>query len=167
MKARKMCIPFLAKHFYSQQQATFVVRVAGMFKVVDIKGEELTTAETVTLLNDLCLFAPGALTDRRLSWKEIDALSCEVTLLNGRFRVSARLFFNEKGELINFISDDRSALQDDGTIKQARWSTPVGEYREMDGRLVPTYGETIWHYPEGDFTYGKFRLKDIQYNVSQ
>jgi hypothetical protein len=85
---------------------------------------------------------------------------------NGRYKVSAMLCFNEKGELINFISEDRYALQDNGTMKRVRWSTPVKDYKEFDGRRTPTYGETIWNYPEGDFTYGTFRLKDITYNVT-
>ena len=85
---------------------------------------------------------------------------------NGKYRVSAILYFNDKGELINFVSDDRYALQDDGTMKKARWSTPVKDYIETDGRKIPTYGETIWNYPEGDFTYGIFRLRNIAYNVS-
>ena len=65
--------------------------------------------------------------------KEIDSLSCAVTIENGKYKVSAILYFNEKGELINFVSDDRSALQDDGTMKKARWSTPVSDYKEIDG----------------------------------
>lgn len=141
------------------------MRVANLFNVVDVKGEELTIAETVTLLNDMCIFVPGNLYDKRLSWKEIDSLSCQVTIENSRYKVSAILYFNEIGELINFISDDRSALQDDGTLKKARWSTPVRDYKDFDGRRIPTYGETIWNYPEGDFTYGTFRLKNITYDV--
>jgi hypothetical protein len=167
MKAKKMFIPFLASHTYREEKATFVVRVANLFNVVDIKGDELTTAETVTLLNDMCVFAPGNLYDKRLSWKEIDSLSSQVTLQNGRFKVSAIMYFNEKGELINFVSDDRSALQDDGTMKKARWSTPVSEYKEFDGRIIPTYGETIWNYPEKDFKYGTFTLKSIKYNITR
>jgi hypothetical protein len=166
MKASKMFIPFRASHVYSNETATFVVRVANLFNVVDVKGEDLTTAETVTLLNDMCIFVPGNLYDKRLSWKEIDSLSCAVTIENGKYKVSAILYFNEKGELINFVSDDRSALQDDGTMKKARWSTPVSNYKEIDGRRIPTYGETIWNYPEGDFTYGTFRLSSIKYNVA-
>jgi len=166
MKASKMLIPFRAVHIYSDESATFVVRVANLFNVVDTKGEELTTAETVTLLNDMCIFVPGNLYDKRLSWKEIDSISCEVTLENGKYRVSANLYFNEKGELINFVSEDRYALQEDGTIKKAKWSTPVKDYREIDGRRIPGYGETIWNYPEGDFTYGTFRLKNITFNVT-
>ena len=167
MKACQMGIPFRALHIYTNEQATFQVKVAELFKVVDIKSEELTKAETVTLLNDMCIFAPGSLTDNRLTWKELDSLSTKVTLTNGKYVVSAILYFNELGELINFVSDDRSALQDDGTMKQVCWSTPVSDYKEFEGRKVPTVGKTIWHYPEGDFTYGVFTLRSIKYNVAQ
>jgi hypothetical protein len=166
MKASKLLIPFKALHIYNNQEATFKVRVANLLNVVDVKGEDLTTAETVTLLNDMCVFVPGILYDKRLVWKEIDSLSCAVTIENGKYKVSAILYFNEKGELINFVSDDRSALQDDGKLKKARWSTPLSNYKEIDGRRIPTYGKTIWHYPEGDFTYGTFTLKSIDYNVT-
>jgi len=165
MKAREFRIPFHALHIYRNQEATFKVRIANLFNIVNVSGEVLTTAETVTLLNDMCIFAPGNFYDKRLSWKEIDSLSCEVTMVNGKYKVSAILYFNEKGELINFVSDDRYALQNDGTLRRARWSTPVSDYKEFDGRKIPAYGETIWNYPEGDFTYGTFRLKNIAYNI--
>lgn len=166
MKASKMGIPFRAIHLYIKEQASFQVKVAELFTVVDISGEELTKAETVTLLNDMCIFAPGSLIDKRLTWKEIDSLSAKVILTNGKYIVSAILYFNEAGELVNFISDDRSALQDDGSMKQVRWSTPVSAYQEFEGRKIPTVGKTIWHYPEGDFTYGVFMLKRIKYNIT-
>jgi hypothetical protein len=167
MKASKMGIPFRALHVYKNEQAIFQVKVAELIKVVDIKGEELTKAETVTLMNDMCIFAPGSLIDSRLAWDEIDTLSAKVTLTNGKYSVSAVLYFNETGELINFISDDRSVLQDDGTLRIAKWSTPVLFYKEFEGRKIPTVGKTIWHYPEGDFTYGVFTLKSIKYNVAK
>lgn len=167
MKASKMGIPFRALHIYKNHQASFQVKVAELFKVVNIKDEELTKAETVTLLNDMCIFAPGSLIDNRLTWNEIDSLSAKVTLANGKYVVSAILYFNESGELVNFVSDDRSALQDDGTMKQVRWTTPISDYKEFDGRKIPAKGKTIWNYPEGDFTYGVFELKYIKYNVTK
>lgn len=166
MKASKMAIPFRALHIYKNEKATFQVKVAELFKVVDVKGEELTRAETVTVLNDMCIFAPGSLADKRLSWEEIDSLSAKVTLTNGNHSVSAVLYFNASGELVDFMSDDRSALQDDGTLKLVRWTTPISSYKEFDGRKIPTEGKIIWHYEEGAFTYGEFTLKNIKYNVS-
>ncbi|HLO90252.1 MAG TPA: DUF6544 family protein [Lentimicrobium sp.] len=167
MKARKMGIPFRALHIYKNEHAIFQVKVAELFKVVNISGEELTKAETVTLLNDMCIFAPACLVDKRLSWSEIDSLSTKVTITNGKYVVSAILYFNELGELVNFLSDDRSAMQDDGTLKTIRWTTPMSNYKEIDGRKIPTIGKTIWHYPEGDFIYGEFTLKSIKYNVTK
>ena len=167
MKASMFFIPFRAFHIYKNQEATFKVRVANLFNIVDISGKELTTAETVTVLNDMCVFAPAALIDNRLTCHEMDSLSTKVSIENGSFKVSVILYFNTKGELINFVSDDRSALQDDGTLRKARWSTPIKEYREINGRKIPTYGETIWNYPEGDFIYGTFNLKSIQYNCKE
>lgn len=61
--------------------------------------------------------------------------------------------------------DSDGGFQDDGTMKQFRWTTPVSNYKEFEGRKIPTAGKTIWHYPEGDFTYGVFELKSIEYNV--
>jgi len=53
-----------------------------------------------------------------------------------------------------------------GQMKKARWSTPVSDYKEIDGRRIPTYDETIWNYTEGDFTYRTFRLKNIICNTT-
>lgn len=164
MKASMFLVPFRVLHVYLKTKATMVVQVASLFNAVDLAGEELSLAETVTILNDMCLFAPGCLTDNRLQWQETSPLSAQVVFTNGPYTVSALLYFNEKGELVNFVSEDRGALQDDGTLKKVRWSTPVSDYREFDSRRIPTYGETIYHYPEGDFTYGMFTLRAIGYN---
>lgn len=76
--------------------------------------------------------------------------------------VSAILYFNDMGQLTNFISDDR---YDIGDKKSYRFSTPVGEFTNFKGSNVVGYGEAVWHYPEGEFVYGKFKLKQVEYNV--
>jgi hypothetical protein len=41
----------------------------------------------------------------------------------------------------------------------------MGEYQEFDGRKVPASGETTWHYPDHQYCYGKFWLKEIEFNI--
>jgi hypothetical protein len=142
-----------------------VVRVASLVNVVDLGGELLGAAETVTVLNDMCVFAPGSLVDPRLAWEALGDRTAKVTFQNGRRRVAATLHFNERDELVNFVSDDRAALLDDGTLARYRWSTPLSDYRELDGRRVATRGSAIYAYPAGDFTYGTFVLKAIAWDV--
>lgn len=167
MTASQFLIPFRVLHVYANREATMQVRVAGLFNAVNIKGEQLTETETVTLLNDLCAFAPGALADDRFAWSETGKNSVRVTFTNGPHTVSAVLHFNGMGELVNFVSEDRSALQDDGSLKKVRWSTPLRDYQDFEGRRIPTRGEAVYHYPEGDFIYGAFSIRSITFNLKE
>ena len=166
MKASEFLVPFRVLHAYADRRATMQVRVAGLFNAVDLSGEELSRAETVTILNDLCAFAPACLIRDNCAWEEVDAHSARVFFTNGPYTVSALLEFNDAGELVNFVSDDRSALQDDGTLKRLRWWTPLRDYRDFNGRKIATRGDAIYGYPEGPFCYGSFTLKDIRFNVT-
>jgi hypothetical protein len=161
MASRMKGLPVQVLHDYSGETATMRVRLARLFSVVDAWGADLSRTETVTLLNDLDFFAPSWLAVPRLIWREIDNDSVGVTFTNGSHRVSAVLEFNDAGEVVNFISDDRGAMQDDGSLKVVRWSTPMRSYKDFDGRRYPIEGEAIWHYPQGDFTYGRFLLKAV------
>lgn len=140
------------------------IKPLGLFNVVNIKGTELNKAETVTVFNDMCLMAPASLIDKRILWTAIDSLSAKANFTNGTNSITAVLYFNEQGQLINFISDDRYAVNE---MKQYRFSTPVKNYTQIDGCNIMQYGETVWHYPDGEFVYRKFRLKSIKYNVTE
>lgn len=165
MQARMFGLPVAVLHHYAGAEASMQVKVAGLFYAVDIKGHDLFKAECVTVLNDWCLFAPGRLTDKALAWKAIDAKSAEVAFTNQGLTVKAVLHFNEKGELVDFVSDDRLALQDDGSLKRYRFSTPISDYQDFGGMRYGRKGDAVWHYPEGDFAYGSFVLKKVDYNV--
>ncbi len=166
MRTRMAGLPVAVLHDYAGTQASMQVRLASLFDVVKLQGEALARAETVTLLNDLCLFAPAWLVDARLTWMAADAQRCEVAFTQGPHRVSATLEFDDAGQLVNFHSDDRAALQKDGSLRPLHWSTPMRDYREFDGRRVATRGDAVYRYPEGDFAYGRFVLQGIRFDVA-
>lgn len=148
-------------HAYKNGMATMQIKVFGLFPVVDNKGDIMNKAETVTVFNDMCLMAPASLIDKRIQWEPIDSVSSKATFTCNSISISAVLYFNETGQLTNFVSDDRSSMD----MKQYRFSTPVRDYKNINGYNVMTYGEAIWHYPEGEFVYGKFHLKNITSNT--
>jgi hypothetical protein len=75
--------------------------------MVDLHGPQISAAETVTVLNNLCLMAPGALLDPRLAWTPVDDRTAGLILTNGPHRVGATLRFNDDDEPVDFWSDDR------------------------------------------------------------
>jgi hypothetical protein len=158
-------LPVSVWHSYHDRAATMQVKIASLLPIVDLGGKELTTAETVTLFNDMCLLAPGALIDKNISWREIDAQQVEAIFTNGDYRIKAVLKFNDKGELVDFVSEDRYFLTPENKLRRERWSTPVGDYKDFDGRHIVTRGEAVWHLKTGSYAYGKFVLKKIDYNL--
>jgi hypothetical protein len=161
MKGKMFGMTVPGYHRYVEAKATMDIRLFGLFSIVKQSGEIMNKTETVTLFNDMCLMVPAALIDKRIQWEPIDSLTTKAVFTNRGISISAILYFNELGQLINFTSDDRTAITD---MRQYRFSTPVTDYKNINGINVPTYGEAIWHYPDGEFVYGKFSLKSIEYN---
>jgi len=165
MTTSKMGLPATGLHLYQNETATFEVNFLNWFKIVDAKGDQMNQAETVTLLNDMCFIAPATLIDDRITWEAINDNEVKAIFKNGSIRISAVLYFNKKGELINFISNDR--FDTDGKKYVCYpWATPVQDYREINGYLLPSKAKLIYQRPEGDFTYGELEYKSVMYNLN-
>jgi hypothetical protein len=162
MKAAMFGLRVPGYHAYKNGHGTMDIRLFGLFQVAGASGSKINKAETVTIFNDMCLMAPATLIDKRIQWETIADNTVKAVFTVNSISVTSLLYFNEKGELTNFVSDDR---YDVNAMKQYRFSTPVKDYINIKGFRLPSYGEAVWHYPDGAFTYGKFNLKDVQYNI--
>ncbi|XLS30299.1 DUF6544 family protein [Flavobacteriaceae bacterium M23B6Z8] len=151
-------------HHYTGDRASMLIKLLSLFPVVKIDRPEMIPTETVTFFNDLCLFAPAALIDKRIQWEAIDDQSAKAIFTNHGTTISAILYFNEKGQLVNFVSEDRVAVSE---MKTYPFSTPISNYQRINGYNLPTYGEAVWHYQDGEFVYGRFNLKTIEYNIEK
>ncbi len=160
-------IPFDGLHLYSGNTATMKIKLASLIPVVNAYGPIMTKGETVTLFNDMCVLAPATLIDQNIRWEPIDRLTVKATFTNQDYTISAVLYFNEKGELINFVSDDRYQASRGNTFENFRWSTPVKDYKEINGQKLASYGEAVWHKPKGEFVYAQFNVTKIEYNVNK
>ncbi len=164
MTTRMNGLPVSVLHDYKPEHAGMRVRAARLFDVVDRWGADFARIETVTFLNDLAIFAPSALAGPGFEWTAVDDRSAKVAYTAGPHTVTATLFFDEAGDLVDFASDDRADISAGGEPQQMRWTTPLSDFREIDGRRVPGRGEAIWHREEGPFTYGEFTIRDVTFN---
>jgi len=163
MEATQWGIPFVAFHRYLGNAATMRVRLAGLAELVNASGPLMTQSETVTLFNDMCVLAPATLVDAPIDWQSLDDRRVKATYTNAGHTISAVLSFDEGGDLVGFISQDR--YQSDGkSDKLFPWSTPLGGYRDFGGARLASEGEARWVEPGGEWTYAKFVLERISYN---
>jgi hypothetical protein len=167
MNATMKKMPVAGYHRFSDGEAYMDIRLLSLFRVQYMAGPEADISETVTFFNDMCCMAPATLTDKRIKWLESDGNKVRAEFTNNNITVSAWLYFNDKGELTNFISDDRYAAADDNTALRLRWSTPLKDVGDVNGIKLARYAETIYSYPDGDFCYGTFNITDIEYNCKE
>lgn len=159
-------IPVRGYHRYADAAASMDIRAAGVIPVVRTSGPEMLQSETVTLLNDMCFFAPATLVDPALVWEESDRHSTRVRFSNGGVSVRAELTFNAAGELTDFLSDDRYQTSANGREQtRRRWSTPARAYRAFGPMHLLASGEGRWHTSEGPFAYIELTVDDVEYNV--
>jgi hypothetical protein len=157
-------LPVDVLHTYIGPAARMQVKPASLFSMVDVTGSDMTQAETVTLLNDMCVLAPRALVDAPIEWRSIDDHRVNARYTNAGHIVSAELVFDDDHHLIDFISDDRLVSSRDGkTLTRQRWSTPLRDYRTFNGHTVASFGYGRWHDPKGPFDYLEFHLDDMTY----
>jgi hypothetical protein len=164
MKAAMNGLPVGGYHCFKNGVAFMDIRLFSLFKVQYQVGAEMNLSETVTFFNDMCVLAPSTLIDKRIKWLEVGNNKVKVSFTNNSITVFAWLYFNDKNELINFISGDRFAGD---TGKQFPWATPLKDYKETNGYKLMGNAEVIYSYPDRDLCYGTFKLTNVKYNVKE
>lgn len=161
MKATMKGLPVAGYHAFMNGRAYMDIRLMSLYKVQYQDGAEMDISETVTFFNDMCCMAPPTLIDKRIKWLETDQNNVKASFTNNDITITAWLYFNDTGELINFISEDRYAAD---VNKQLTWATPLKDYHEIKGYTLAGNAEAIYTYPYGDLCYGMFKLVDVEYN---
>jgi hypothetical protein len=163
-------LPLLGRDIYLNGAGRMQGQLFGLATVVDARGPELDLGELVTYLNDAILLAPSMLLSPKVGFTEVDHHRFDVRLDDWGHTVRARVSLDRQGAPVDFSTTDRF-VQDPYDRKRhgfvrTRWSTPISEYREVDGHMLPVAGQAVWHLPQGDFAYAKviFDPGSVQYN---
>ena len=161
MKAVMKGLPVAGYHCFKNGDAYMDIRLFSLFKVQYLDGAAMDLTETVTFFNDMCCMAPPTLIDKRIKWLAVENNKVKASFTNNNSTVIAWLYFNDNGELINFISDDRYSAD---AAKKLPWSTPLKNYREINGYNLAGNADVIYSYPDRELCYGMFKLVSISYN---
>jgi hypothetical protein len=164
LTASMFLIPVQGYHRYADGSASMLIKAGAMLPVARESGSAMAQAETVTFFNDMCVMAPATLIDRAIAWEQLDARLVRATFPGAGHTVRAGLAFNERGELVDFWSEDRYQSMPGQPARQVRWSTPLGEYQRFGTVRLASRGEGRWHDAEGDYAYIEVTIDEVAYN---
>lgn len=150
-----------ARDRYYQGKGRMLIKLLSLLKIVDAAGDEMDQGSMVRYFNEMFWFPTAYLSDY-IQWEPIDSRSAKATMSYQGVTASAIFHFNEKGQITNFVA--RRYMENDGRFDLETWSTPLNEYKEMNGIKIPVSGEAVWKLSSGDFCYIKLEITDIVYN---
>ncbi|NIM95808.1 MAG: hypothetical protein GTO18_19075 [Anaerolineales bacterium] len=150
-----------ARDRYESGRGHMYGKVAGLFTVFDVRGEELDQGTMIRYLNEMMWF-PSAYLGSNITWEAVDDDSAKVTFTDNGKSVNARMFFDEVGRLTDFTAMRYREIE--GEFSLDPWSTPITDYGVCAGLDLPVKGHALWKLPDGDLIYTETEIIQIEYN---
>ncbi len=157
-------LPFLkiiARDSLINGKGNVLVKIPPFITIGNLKGKEADEASLLRYLNEMMWFPAAYLSDN-ITWKSIDDLVARATLKAWNMSVSANFHFDEEGKIVNFTA--KRHRDNNGTLVLSDWETPIYEYAEFEGFMLPSKGNGLWKLTSGDFSYIKLEIVDIEYD---
>ncbi len=142
-------------------QGNMLIKLHGLFSIVDAKGEYIDQGTMLRYLGEICWF-PSAALQPYISWKQIDENSAEATLSYEGKSVSAVFAFDAQGRLVATKAKRYMTLNGKSTLEE--WVIPCTEWQVLHGITIPVAGSATWKLKSGDYEYYRWRITGIVYD---
>lgn len=127
-----------------------MIKILSLIGVADERGPEMDQGSMIRYLNEIMWFPTAAL-EEYIQWEPVDEKFARAVMQYKGISASAIFYFNEDGELVNFIAERYMKKND--KFEKEMWSTPITGHQEFHGIHIPTEGEAVWKLEGGDFSY--------------
>ncbi len=146
---------------YKDGRGNMLIKPLSILTMADETGFQVDQGTLVRYLAEMVWFPTIAISNY-ISWEEIDENSARAIMRYGNIRVSGVFVFNDDGDPVSFSA--RRFGEFNGQFRMENWTVTMKDHKEFNGFKVPSSGEITWELEEGDFTWYKFKVKDIEYN---
>ncbi|WP_051824298.1 DUF6544 family protein [Clostridium sulfidigenes] len=153
-------IPFQGLDSFINGEGGMKGVVAKNITLFNQRGEEMNKAALVTWLAEI-IFMPSQLLSGDVDIKEIDKNTVSVSITYDNIKASGIYKFLDSGELVEFTTDDRALIYNDGRLEHRKWSALYEDYRSNGDLLLPNRLKSKWHFDNEDIIY--FDGTDIEY----
>ena len=160
--------PFIwieGRDMYYQGRGNMLIKLLSTVTVADATGSEMDVSSLIRFLAEAPWFPTALLPSDYIEWKEIDSNSAQAIIKDNGYTALGIFTFNEKGEIIKFVSNDRY-MEVDGKYFREQWGGYYRNYQEINGMKIPIEAEVEWNLSDRDLQYAKLKITDIQYSIT-
>ncbi len=140
-----------------------LIKVLSLFPVVNSKNNKKINEGTLQRFLGEIVWFPSAALSSYITWEEVDGLSAKATMTYGRTSGSGIFSFDKNG---NFVQFSTMRYKGDGDVP-IEWVISVEETGVVNGIKIPVKLKATWKLDEGDWTWLKINITDIEYNKTE
>ena len=149
---------FTARDMYIADSGRLVVSLFSLFNIVNVQGEQYNQGELLRWLAESVWFPTNFLPSENLHWTAIDSQSAKLTFDYKGLSLFFIVRFNNIGAITEM---ETKRYMDEKHLET--WICKMADYQEKNRMMIPIEAEVLWRLEKGDFSYGKFIVKMIEY----
>lgn len=127
----------------------------------ETEGVKLDQSYFLFYLLNSVLYPTVLLPSQNTQWTPLGKLKAEVVIWYKSVRGKAVFYFNDLGNVENIEVDDMF-IPNRIETKKEKFTLHLANYKEVDGYKIPTYLEYQWNLSDGDFTFNRFNIVDVE-----
>ena len=154
---------FVARDMYLSDEGRLIATILSTVNVVDIHGkQQYNESELLRWLSESVWFPTNLLPSEKLQWTAIDSSSAKLIFNYNGLSLFYIINFNDTGEIVQM---ETKRYMDEQRLET--WIIKPDNYQEKNGVIIPTMAEVFWRLKEGDFSYAKFNVTTIEYDIQE
>ena len=151
---------YTACDMYISDKGKLNVSLFSLFMIAGGQGEKYDRGELLRWLAESVWFPTNLLPNENLQWKPVDTHHAQLTFTYNGLSLLYLVAFNDKDEIAEL---ETKRYMDEENLET--WIGKVSDYRANNGVIIPFAIEAIYRLKEGDYSYAKFSVKRIEYDV--
>lgn len=152
---------FVARDMYISDHGRLIVSLFSVYNIVDAKGKEkYDMGEILRWLGESILYPTNFLPSERLKWFPIDSNAAKLTFNYNGLSLFFTFTFNEVGEITEM---ETKRYMGEGNLET--WVIKANNYKQLNNVMVPTVFDVLWRLEKGDFSYAKFNITEVEYDI--
>lgn len=155
-------VQFNGRDKFTEGKGAMLIKLNSLIKVVNEHGEKLDEGTIQRFLGEMVWY-PSLAVSPHIVWKSISKHKAKATMTYQGTSGSGTFSFNDDGEMIEF-----SAMRFKDNVSGAKryeWLLTIDDYSVFEGIKVPSRMQATWKLDEGDWTWLKLEIADLQYNT--
>lgn len=150
---------------YADGKGEMLIKLLSLIPVADSKSTEIDQGALLRYLAEMVWY-PSAALEEYLVWEEVDSTTARATMNYGGITSSGLFEFTQGGEPIRFEAERYYNREEGATMETWVINIQEDSYKTLSGIRVPTKAQVTWKLPEGDFTWYKLEISDLEYNIA-